>query len=41
MDILSELRDQLTAFSTFLNDAERLCDEIGIIDRGGWRSGPA
>ena len=36
MDILSELRDHLTVFFSthILNDAERLCDEIGIIDHG-------
>ncbi len=36
MDILSDLRDHLTVFFSthILNDAERLCDEVGIIDRG-------
>ena len=36
LDILGDLRGQLTVFFSthILNDAERLCDEIGIIDQG-------
>ncbi|WP_119065295.1 ABC transporter ATP-binding protein [Aggregatilinea lenta] len=36
LDILAELRGSLTVFFSthILGDAERVCDEIGIIDRG-------
>jgi ABC-2 type transport system ATP-binding protein len=36
LDIMADLRDHLTVFFSthILNDAERICDEVGIIDRG-------
>lgn len=36
LEILSDLRGELTVFFSthILNDAERICDDVGIIDRG-------
>lgn len=36
LDIMSELRGELTVFFSthILGDAERICDEVGILDRG-------